>query len=462
VKKYNLFKIIIILLGIMTLLSWIIPASQYGQNGLEIGDRVVVGIGHLYYYFIRGFQNAVTPIVFILLVGGFYGILNKTGVYTELIDMFANRFKNSRTVLLVTISLILSFITSFTGLTIALFLILPFIISVLMVMKYDKFTILATTIGSILIGFIGSTYGNNIVGTVNNRLSLNFQTEIISRVFLLAIALFLLIVYIINNQKKSNSDKKFEDPLYFEEKKSKKSIWPMIFIIDSVVLIMILSSIAWVSAFKINWFSEMHKTIMTYEILSTPIFGRILGNMPAFEFWSLNEFCMLVIIASIVIVLIYKIKLDSAIEGFVVGAKKLLPTALLIGLIHMTFFITANHLFYFTIINSLLNLTDTFNVITMALVTMIGSVLTFDLMYFSGAMPVFLSIITDTGIYPAISVLIQAIFGFSMLLVPTSIMLIIGLSYLNVSYTEWLKYIYRYAIWLLIVIIIISTSIVLI
>ncbi len=456
-KKYNFLKVIFITLGIMILLSWIIPASQYGPSGLEIGSRIGVGKWDFAQYLIRGFQYASMTIAYILLVGGFYGILNKTGVYKKIIDEIVDKFKTNKLAFLVIISLLLASITSFAGLSLALFFIFPFIVSILLVMEYDRLTILAATIGSVLIGIIGATYADSIVGEITSRLSIDFQSEIITRIFLLVISTFLLVIHIINNQSKNKISKNFVDPLYLEEKSSKKSYWPMVIVMDLVLLIMILSAVAWEPAFKITWFASVHQSIMEFEILSTPIFNRLLGNIPPFGLWTISEFSMLILIASIIIAVIYKIKLDNAIEAFGEGIKKVLPVALVVGLIHIAFAITSNHLYYFTIIDKLLDLTSTFNILTMSLVTIVGGPLTVDLMYFSLIIPIFTNIIQDNNVYPIISVLIQSIYGFTMLLVPTSLLLAIGLSYLDVSYISWLKYIYRFAIRILIVIIITLT-----
>ena len=42
--------------------------------------------------------------------------------------------------------------------------------------------------------------------------------------------------------------------------------------------------------------------------------------------------------------------------------------------------------------------------------------------------------------------LIQSIYGIAMLIFPTSVFLIAGLSLFNVSYKEWMKYIWKFAL----------------
>ena len=92
-KKYNLFKVILITIGIVALLTWLIPASNYGDTGVVLGEVNMVGIWKLFTYFVRVKQNRGAPIVFVLIVGGFYGILNITGVYKQLIERIVRKFR---------------------------------------------------------------------------------------------------------------------------------------------------------------------------------------------------------------------------------------------------------------------------------------------------------------------------------------------------------------------------------
>ncbi len=461
-KKYNLFKVILITIGIVALLTWLIPASNYGDTGVVLGEVNMVGIWQLFTYFVRVMQNMGAPIVFVLIVGGFYGILNITGVYKQLIERIVRKFRKLEKVFLIGIAILLAIITSVSNLSIAIFAVFPLVISILLLMGFDRLTVLTTIVGSTLAGLIGSTFSYYGAGAINAELFLEVNTEIISRIFLLIISLFLLVTYILNNKVTVKLPKNYEEPLYLETKESKKKLWPLVTILSLTLLIMILSSLAWEPVFNVTWFKEIYQKIMTYEIATFPVFRKILGNVPPFGNWGINEFSVLLLMAAIVLAWIYKVKLDDAIESFVEGSKRVLSIAILVGLVHVVFLITYYHLFYFTIVNWMLNLTNTFNIVTMIIVTAIGSVLIVDISYFAEALRIFTDIITDKNVYPAMGILLQSIYGLTMLLAPTSIILVMGLRYLNVPYMTWLKHIYKYVLQLLIVITIISTIIILI
>ena len=59
--------------------------------------------------------------------------------------------------------------------------------------------------------------------------------------------------------------------------------------------------------------------------------------------------------------------------------------------------------------------------------------------------------ITDTKFYLVLAVIFQVIYSLFLLISPTSILVLLGLQRENVSYKEWIKYIYKYFLGLLIV-----------
>ena len=60
----------------------------------------------------------------------------------------------------------------------------------------------------------------------------------------------------------------------------------------------------------------------------------------------------------------------------------------------------------------------------------------------------------DSTLLPTVGIVLQSVYGFVMLLAPTSVYLIGGLAFLNISYKEWFKYIWKYLLAILLVIII--------
>ena len=103
------------------------------------------------------------------------------------------------------------------------------------------------------------------------------------------------------------------------------------------------------------------------------------------------------------------------------------------------------------------------NVFTTGLVVIVSSIINGDPTYaFYSVLPYFVSVVTATDTYPLISVIFQALYGIVTLVAPTSIPLMVTLAYLKVPYKDWLKYIWKILLELVVVAFIIFTILVLI
>jgi uncharacterized ion transporter superfamily protein YfcC len=93
------------------------------------------------------------------------------------------------------------------------------------------------------------------------------------------------------------------------------------------------------------------------------------------------------------------------------------------------------------------------NVIIHSLVALLGSVLNVDLYYtVAGVFSTTVSSLSDKANLSVFAVMFQSVYGVVQIVGPTSLLLLVGLSYLEVPYSSWLKYIWRFIVELLIAI----------
>jgi hypothetical protein len=89
---------------------------------------------------------------------------------------------------------------------------------------------------------------------------------------------------------------------------------------------------------------------------------------------------------------------------------------------------------------------------TTSFVSILASVFNADMLYTGNSvLPYFTSIIQDTAVYPKVAVIVQSMYGLTMLIAPTSVVLMVALSYLNISFKDWFKAIWKLLVVLLIV-----------
>lgn len=465
-KKHSLFKFMGILLLLLVVITYLIPSRGGEVSYLPLGDVVTNYLQSYYYFF--------DTVIFLFMIGAFYGVLNKNGAYKKLLDKIVVKVKPISNNFVFIVTIIFALLTSLTGITLPLLVFVPFVITLILLLGYDKLVAITSTVVSMLVGFVGgifvsfrdpSNYYGYSATTFDNFVGVTGNTSLIVRIVLLLLGVALLIVFI-NRHIKDVKNKKVKydlngnsELLVTEVKGNYKDIkdWPLIVIFALLLVLVILGLVPWNDIFSLEIFSNFHTKVSKLAIKDFAIFGNIISStFPEFGAWSeLGTFMMTMVVmllALIVIKFVYKIKLDDLISDMVSGAMKMLPAAALMMLAYTVLICTYNNGFIETLISEASGSGD-INFVIASLITMLGSMLHVDLYYTAaGVFTPILSAVSDEALFNVFSVAFQSLYGLVMIVGPTSLMLIFALSYLDVPYTTWLKYIWRFVLSLFIVI----------
>lgn len=461
-KKNNIFKVVCITILIAVLLTWIIPATYY-SGGIVDNGRIQVGLFDLF-----GYLSAIVSYfgyipLYILAVGGFYGVLYKTNGYRNLLDKIVEKYKGSEWIFLTIVMIVFAVITSVAGLSFGLFFLFPFVITVILLMGYSKITSLLATVGSVCVGLIGTTYSVTEISIVNSYLSLSASSEIFAKLIILVVGLIILIVNTLLYAKKHKIDTPRKGYLYPESTNKKAKTWPIVFVFDFVLLIMILSFISWNDAFGVTLFDDILTSITSFTIGDFAIGDKLLGGVSSFGNWQVTDLITLVVLATGFVAFLCKVKFDDMLKGYGEGAMRFLRPAFITTLVYVLIFISAYHPITLTIAEPILGLTDSFNVVTTSLAAFVSHFLNVEMYYSASSLLSYVvATFTDSSVYGVIGVIWQATYGFAMLFVPSSVILVAGLSYLNVSYSKWLKAIWKTLLQLLVVLLAVFLIIVMI
>lgn len=469
-KKNNLLKILFVTFIFAVFLSWIIPVGEYENAVFKLGEITPTGIFDFALIPLTVFDLALPTIIFILVVGGFYGVLNKTGSYATMIQKFVSKLKGKEIRFLIVITVLFGLLSALVGLNIGFFFVIPLVTAILFKLGFSKITTMLSTIGSILIGMMGSIYSSDVSYYINkyfsNKSDYNYNTSIFpDRIILLILLLFLLTMFVLKLGKKDlkSNNKNEEIPLYIEKEKSKKSWVPLFIIIIISFVLMLIGTFKWDdilgSANNATPFLDFYKKMSEIKLGGISIITGILGTVPAFGYWKLPFLSVLVLFITIIISLIYRLSLDDIIESFGKGLKENLKLVLYIigaNLVFMLLFkngVSANYVT--TIVEYLMNLTENFNSIILSITTIISSFFynSFSTLISTLYTPTVILTGTTVNLRFLAALIIQTMYGLVMLIAPTSVLLILGLSYFNISYKEWLKNSWKLLLQLLIVII---------
>jgi len=465
-KKHSLFKSMVIILVLILVLTYFLPARGGEFSRLPLGDVVTNYIQSYYYFF--------DTVVFMLMIGAFYGVLNKTGAYKKLLDKIVVKVKpDSKNFILISI-IAFALVASLTGITMPLIIFVPFVISIILLLGYDKLVAISSTILPIIVGFIGGMFAtfrdpNNYYGysatTFEGLVGIDKYTNLLPQALLLILGVGLLVIFV-NRHIKDVENKKVKydlndnsELLVTEVKGNYKDIktWPLVTILAILLILLVIGLMPWNSLFEIEVFNNFHTWISELNIKEFAIFENIISTMfPAFGTWAeLGAYMMpmvIMILALIVIKFVYRIKFDDLISDMTEGAKKLLPTAALMMLAFCVLVCTYNNGFVETIISKASTDGD-INFVVATLISMFGSLLHVDLYYtVAGVFTPILGVVTNEAMFDVYALAFQSLYGLVGIVGPTSLLLIFALSYLDVPYTTWLKYIWRFVLSLFIII----------
>jgi uncharacterized ion transporter superfamily protein YfcC len=446
-KEHTLLKIIILILLYVAILSWVIPAST-AQNGelMSLGLSRVSLYEFLYYPLLVG-QFFAQPLLFILSVSGLYGVLTKTGKYRSMLEKIAKSMKGKEELFLIIVSLILAMISSVFGISLLLFTVIPALCGIIILMGYNKTTAFLTTFISPLIGIIGSTYGYYITGYINEIVGTSFTTEIVAKVGLFVLSFVVYSAFLIKQAKTTkNKDAKIEDdeiPFLGEKKQNKKASWPILLILGLLLILTILGVAAWASSFNVTLFTDLHKAITEWEVQNHTLISYLITDLKAFGEWYLTEITALVLLATFIISRVYNIKANETINAFAGGISKVLKVTGIIFIAYTVVIFSAYHPYIVTITDWMMGLAskasgifgDILFIILSTINTMLSTILNVDMIYVVQSTVQYIS----TESTNSLAIITQAIYGLTLIVAPTSTMVILGLGYLGIPYKEWLK-----------------------
>lgn len=463
-EKYDLLKIALLAVLVTIVLTWIIPygsisggtymSSGLGRQGLT--DIMLSGVYSVNFF--------IQQLMFIISLGIFYGILTHISGYKVLVGKIADKLKGKEKGFVLVSSLLIALLTSLLTQTYVVLIFIPFIINVASKLKLDKITAFLCTFGSMLIGILGATYGSEgfiyFINYLNYYQAVTITEEIGIRFGILILAFILFNFFTIKHMNKVLASKKNEDKIedlfVVEEEKSKKiKVWPMALFLIIIAIFAILGYVDWSGNFNITIFTKFHTWLTELAVGEYTIFAYILGNnATALGAWDLYTITIVMAIVLLLSVIIYGIKFDTILENAIEGIKKIINPILLLLLIYIVFVFVYWSPFTITICNWITKFANGFNPFLATISAAISSLFHIDFGFAGYALGDILTTVYGTS-FSIGMVIYVAINGLVGLVAPTSVILLIGLSYLNIPYKKWMKHIWKFALIMLVLLVVI-------
>lgn len=453
-KKNDKVIIVLISLAIFIVLSWFIKISSVNTSGmLTEGSIIRVGLFEVISMIVYSFQREIDVVLYILMVGGCYGILKNTNSYRKLVDKTSKLIKDKESIAFAVITLIMGVYVSISSELMALFLIVPFIVSVFLRRGCDKVTAISAAFGGMFIGYLGQTFGTYGLKNLLDATGVVYTDFMWQKWILFAIAYILYnlfaIYHIKNTKKKDNTDADIYCPEKLIEnkvpKRKRTKLWPTLVILIFTLIIVMLGYISWNDSFNIKFFSELNTSFQSaLKINDVALPSTFIGaSMSGLGEWADFVHVMFIFfISTVVIALINKVSIPDMIKDFGKGAKKISKVAIIYALVYTMLYLFAISPWPATIIHSVFG-TDSYNLFTLFIAAFLVLTFCIDPGYSAAVYGMFLTYAFADNI--VVSTVVWRLAGaLSTLIVPTSFLLLMALSYADVPYTKWLKYIWKF------------------
>lgn len=454
-EKHDLLKIALLAVLVTIVLTWIIPAGSLSSGTYIKAGLTRQGLSDILLSGVYSANFFIQQLMFIIFVGIFYGVITHISGYKALVSKIANKLKGKEKAFIIISSLIVTLLTSFLTQTYAILIFIPFTINIASKMNIDKTTAFLCTFGSMLIGILGATYGSEgfiyFINYLNYYQSVTITEEIAVRFGILALAFILFNFFTIQHMNKVSSSKKneekVEDLFLVEEEKSKKvKVWPMALFLIVILVFAILGYVNWSENFNITIFTKFHTWLTELAVGDYTILAYILGNnATAFGAWDLYTITIVMAIVLLLAIIVYGVKFDDVLDSAIEGIKKVVKPLMLLLLVYTVFVFVYWAPFTVTICNWITNFADGFNPFLASISAAVSSFFHIDFGFAGYALGDILT--TTYGSSFSIGMVIYvAINGLVQFVAPTSAILLIGLSYLDIPYKTWIKHIWKFAL----------------
>ncbi|MGL6167315.1 MAG: hypothetical protein ACRC0Y_03380, partial [Fusobacteriaceae bacterium] len=314
-KKFKMpsaYTILYALIGVMAILSWIVPAGIYEYvdptssklqpipGTYSVAEPNPQGLWEVISAPIQGFADAQDIALFVLIIGGFLGVVMKTGAIDAGIAAVIKKFKGKETLLIPILMAIFALGGTTFGMaeeTVAFYAILT---PVMLIAGFDTVTTMGTILFGSGIGCLNSTVNPFSTGVASGFAGVSIGDGIFLRMAMLIIQVGLASWMLMRYAAKVKADPKNsfvyntreEDLNHFVGDLSKKEEIiefdgkrkAVLTLFCLTFLTMVIGVIPWAYKFNITIFEDI-----TNALKNIPVIGKLLGNIVPLGDWWFGE-----------------------------------------------------------------------------------------------------------------------------------------------------------------------------
>ncbi|GAA0053641.1 UNVERIFIED_CONTAM: YfcC family protein [Streptococcus canis] len=344
------YTVLFIIIAIMAVLTWFIPAGAYetAKDGSVISGTYKTVASNPQGFFdilmapvrgmlgVEGTDGAIQVSFFILMVGGFLGVVNKTGALDTGIASVVRKNKGREKLLIAILIPLFALGGTTYGMGEETMAFYPLLIPVMIAVGFDSIVAVAIILIGSQIGCLASTINPFATGVAADAAGVSIADGMIWRIIQWFILVGMSIWFVYNYASKIEkdpskslvADKAEEHKEFFQLQNSGEDLNKrqrnVLTIFALTFVIMILSLIPW-EDFGIKLFTNINTWLTTMPILG----GAIGKTMGAFGTWYFPEITMLFIMMGVLVAIVYRMNEDDFLSSFLTGAGEFLGVAMI-------------------------------------------------------------------------------------------------------------------------------------
>ncbi|MGF1738776.1 YfcC family protein [Photobacterium satsumensis] len=442
-KFPSAYTILFALIALVALMTWIVPAGQYDRvMNEDLGKEVPItgtyhavesnpqGVVDVLLAPIDGFYDhntyeaaAIDVSLFILVIGGFLGLVTKTGAIDAGIERVTARLQGREEMMIPILMALFAAGGTIYGMAEESLPFYTLLVPVMMAARFDPVVAAATVLLGAGIGTLGSTINPFATVIAANAAGIPFTDGIMLRVAMLVVGWLICVAYVMRYAKMVRADKT-KSIVYdkYEENKAH---------------------------FLGNQSGEMLEFTATRKVILA-IFAASFGIMiygVAVAGWWMAEISGMFLASTIIIGLIARMSEEEFTSSFIDGARDLLGVALIIGIARGIVVIMDRGMITDTILNAAEHtVTGLSSIVFINVMYWLEILLSFLVPSSSGlavlTMPIMAPLADFAGVSRDLVVTAyQSASGIVNLMTPTSAVVMGGLAIARVPYVRWVKWV---------------------
>ncbi len=378
------------------------------------------GIGAILFAPLKGIYQTIDIILFVLILGGFIGVFNSSGAFTEGVGYLAHRLKGREGLLIILVFTLVALGGTSFGLAEETMAFYPILVPVFLAAGYDLLVPVAVIFTASCLGTMASTSNPFATIIASDAAGVDWTVGMGSRFVMLIAGVIVSLWYVMRYAEKVRKD-------------------PTKSMVYGVKVPSIIASNKAVPVERVQ-----RKTQLLLTIFASTFIVMVYG-VSRLEWWF-EEMTALFLVSAILIGIIQRSKEEKFIDEFLAGAKDLLGVAFIIGIARGVTVILNDGQISDTILFYATNLVEGMPpFLFLPILMFVFSILTIFIASSSGmavvTMPIMSSLATVIGVEPQ-DIVNAYLFGMGLMIfiTPTGLALP-SLAMVNANFKQWLKFI---------------------